>query len=229
MPREGETPLKPKRPSSYWDRIFSLIDDTVKGELPSVSEIERVTSDPFHVLISTIISLRTKDEVTLAASHRLFARADTVRTMSELSEEELARMIYPAGFYRTKAKNIIDICHILLSQYNGQVPPDKNALMALPGVGLKTTNLVLSKGFGIPAICVDIHVHRISNRMGWVDTRTPDTTEKELREMLPLKYWIPVNEWLVLFGQQVCRPLSPYCSLCSLREDCPRIGVNKSR
>ncbi|MDC7223748.1 MAG: endonuclease III [Spirochaetales bacterium] len=212
----------------YWDQVLPIIKESVKGSLPSVSEIGRDSSDPFKVLISTIISLRTKDKVTFESSLRLFEKADSPEAMSQLETDKIAELIYPAGFYKTKAENIKKICRIIL-EGNGEVPRSKESLLALPGVGLKTANLTLSLGWGIPAICVDIHVHRISNRMGWVETGKPDDTEKELCRILPLKYWIPINELLVLFGQQICTPLSPYCSNCPLKNLCPQLNVEKSR
>ena len=155
---------KPDR--NYWDRVLGTIADHVEGTLPSVTEIGRDSADPFKVLISTVISLRTKDKVTLESSLRLFARAGTAEDMLKLDEDEIASLIYPAGFYKTKAKNIKEICS-RLNEEGGIVPQDRESLLSLPGVGLKTANLVLSQGWGIPAICVDIHVHRIANRMGW--------------------------------------------------------------
>ena len=197
--------------------------------IPSVSEVAGNGGDPFRILISTVISLRTKDEVTIEASKRLFARAPDPYTMAELDEETIQSLIYPAGFYRVKTKNILDICRILIDSYGGEVPDDREALLALPGVGLKTANLTLSIGYGLPYICVDTHVHRISNRLGWVSTTTPEKTEKALMDILPRRYWIPINELFVRFGQAVCVPVSPRCSICPLEERCPKIGVRKSR
>lgn len=199
------------------------------GSLPSVSRIAREGRDPFRVLVSTMISLRTKDDVTFAASDRLFARACTPETMLELDEDEIARLIYPAGFYRTKARNILTASRLLRDEHDGRVPADIDALVALPGVGRKTANLVLGLGFGIDAICVDTHVHRIANRCGWVETRTPDQTETALADILPRSYWIEINELLVAYGQKVCTPASPRCSMCPIAYQCDRRGVFKSR
>ena len=221
--------MKPKLLPSYWQNVFEIVSEEVKGPLPSVSEIDRIDSSPFRVLISTIISLRTKDVVTFAASKRLLDRANSAQAMALLRAEEIATLIYPAGFYHTKADSMLKICQILLEKYDGEVPSNKEELMALPGVGLKTANLVLSVGFNIPAICVDIHVHRIANRMGWLKTKNPDKTEGELQKILPQEYWIPINELLVLFGQQVCKPVSPFCSVCKVLKFCERVGVEKSR
>lgn len=216
----------------YWDDIFSRFNEALALEgaaLPSVSTIAIEKQDPFRVLISTLISLRTKDDVTLAASRRLFALADTPRRMIELSAEEVELAIYPAGFYRTKAKNILTISQILLEKYDGQVPDSQEALIALPGVGIKTANLTLNLGFGIEAICVDCHVHQIANRLGWISTATPEQSEKELQKIMPRRFWIPLNELLVTYGQHICTPVSPWCSKCPMNGRCPKVGVLKSR
>jgi endonuclease-3 len=184
---------------------------------------------PFIILIATIISLRTKDKVTEEASARLFKEAETPLEMSRLSPEKIAELIYPCGFFRKKGESISKICHLIEEKYKGEVPDSKEALMTFPGVGLKTANLVLSMGYHIPAICVDIHVHRISNRMGWVKTSNADKTEAALSKILPLKYHIPINHLLVKFGQKTCTPLSPYCSRCPLTEICPATDVQKTR
>ncbi|MFW6208951.1 MAG: endonuclease III domain-containing protein [Spirochaetota bacterium] len=198
-------------------------------QIPSVSDIANLDRDPFQILISTVISLRTKDEVTAAAARRLFDAAPTPQHMAGLPAERIQELIYPAGFYRNKAENIKKITRIILDEYNGQVPPTQAALLKLPGVGLKTANLTLSLGFGLPYICVDIHVHRISNRLGWVRTEKPDDTEHELSRVLPQKYWIEINELFVRFGQSICTPVSPWCSKCPLSSACPKIGVARRR
>jgi endonuclease-3 len=197
--------------------------------VPSVSSIARARVDPFRVLISTMISLRTKDEVTLAASRRLFAEASTPKAMTGLTETRIAELIYPAGFYRTKAHNIRTVCGAILDEHGGTVPNTLEELIAFPGVGRKTANLVLSLGFGKNAICVDTHVHRISNRLGWVATKTPEQTEFALMEILPVDHWIVINELLVSYGQRICTPISPFCSRCTLAEECPRTGVGSRR
>ena len=198
-------------------------------KIPSVSEVAGTERDPFKILISTVISLRTKDEVTIEASRRLFSEAPTPAAMRELDEKDIQGLIYPAGFYRVKAKNIREISRILIEEHGGEVPTTRDTLLELPGVGLKTANLTLSIGYGQPYICVDTHVHRISNRLGWVSTSTPEKTEKALMKILPQRFWIPINELFVRFGQALCHPVSPRCSLCPLAESCPRIGVKKSR
>jgi len=215
-----------------WDACLAKITQTLSQErrgLPSVSLIASRNNDPFHVLISTLISLRTKDEVTLAASDRLFALADTPRAMLALSPQTIEQAIYPAGFYRVKAKNILEVSRLLIENHNGLVPCEREQLLALPGVGVKTANLTLNLGFAIEAICVDTHVHRISNRLGWITTRTPEESEKALERIMPRPHWIPLNELLVTFGQQVCKPVSPLCSRCFCRTECPRVGVTHSR
>ncbi len=200
-----------------------------KWKEPIVTRMAREKRDPFKVLISCILSLRTQDRTTKEASRRLYALADNPRDMVKLSQEDIARAIYPVGFYRNKARHIKEICRILLEEYGGRVPDDLDALMKLPGVGRKTANLVLTRGFNKPGICVDTHVHRICNRWGYVKTRTPEETEMALREKLPPRYWLRINDLLVAFGQNVCRPISPLCSQCPLEDMCPKIGVDRHR
>jgi endonuclease-3 len=180
-------------------------------------------------LIATLISLRTKDEVTLAASQRLFALAGDPHAMVCLSEQAIQEAIYPAGFYKTKAKNILLISLRLIEQYEGRVPDTQHELLALPGVGIKTANLTLNLGYQIDAICVDCHVHQIANRLGWVHTKTPEQTELALQEVMPRRFWIPLNELLVRYGQLICTPVSPFCSKCPQAQRCPKIGVGRSR
>lgn len=219
-----------------WDAVIKVLVDWKTGQdAPSVTTIaERWRHDPWAVLASTIISLRTKDEVTLAASARLLEKAPSPKKILELSsfargEKEIEKLIYPAGFYKTKTKNLIAIASILIKNYNGNVPADMDALLALPGVGRKTANLVLIEAFDMDGICVDTHVHRISNRAGWLASKTPEETETRLREILPRRFWKIINPLLVLYGQAVCRPISPFCSLCALRPHCERRDVEKSR
>ncbi len=210
--------------------IVRLVRQSVEfHQIPSVSDIANLDRDPFQILISTVISLRTKDEVTAAAARRLFDAAPTPEQMAGLPAERIQELIYPAGFYRNKAESIKKITRIILDDYEGQVPASQAALMKLPGVGLKTANLTLSLGFGLPYICVDIHVHRISNRLGWVRTEKPDDTERELSSVLPQEYWIEINELFVRFGQSICTPVSPWCSKCPLESACPKIGVARHR
>jgi endonuclease-3 len=185
--------------------------------------------DPFRILIGCVISLRTKDDVSYAATERLFERARDPGGMLRLRAAAIAKLIYPAGFYRRKADQIRAISRMLLDEWDGAVPPSIDELLRMPGVGRKTANLVVTLGFGKPGICVDTHVHRITNRFGWVRTRHPDETETALRALLPRRYWIPINETLVRHGQEVCHPVSPVCSTCPVRSDCPRRGVTRSR
>jgi endonuclease-3 len=197
--------------------------------LPSVTAVARETRDPFRVLVATMISLRTKDDVTSRASSALLSLAPSAASLAALPVERIARSIYPAGFYRTKAKNLRAASRLLLERHDGAVPSEMDDLLALPGVGRKTANLVRNLGFGLPGICVDTHVHRISNRLGWVKTRTPGQTEEALMGVLPRRYWIGINEMLVRYGQAVCTPLSPRCSTCPASRFCGRVGVEKFR
>ncbi|MGI6454402.1 MAG: endonuclease III domain-containing protein [bacterium] len=185
--------------------------------------------NPFHVLVSCILSLRTRDETTGAAFARLKQRADTPQGILKIPEEELAQIIYPVGFYNTKAKTLHEICRRLLDEYDGKVPCSMDELLTFKGVGRKTANLVITLGHRKPGICVDTHVHRICNRWGYVQTKTPDSTEFALREKLPQKYWIELNDLLVTFGQNLCLPISPKCSQCNLLKYCERVGVTRSR
>jgi len=196
---------------------------------PIITFIANRGATPFEVLVSTILSLRTKDEVTAEAARRLFQEARTPERILELGEQRLSELIYPVGFYPTKARRLMEISRIILEEHSGRVPDTIEGLLELPGVGRKTANLVLVEGFKKPAICVDTHVHRISNRIGYVRTRTPDQTEMALRAKLPRKHWIRYNELLVAFGQVICRPVSPFCSKCPVARMCPRVGVLKSR
>jgi endonuclease-3 len=193
---------------------------------PSVSTVaEHYRHDGWAVLLSTIISLRTKDKVTLASSRALLAKTPSPAAFLELGAEEAEQLIFPAGFYRTKAANLRKIAHILIDRYEGRVPADMDALLALPGVGRKTANLVLIEAFDMDGICVDTHVHRICNRSGWLMSKTPDETESLLRGILPKKFWKRINALLVLYGQQVCRPVGPRCSACVIAANCGRVGV----
>ena len=197
--------------------------------IPVVGVIADQTRDPFRILISCLLSLRTRDATTAAASARLFALATTPRTLGSLPVHVIERAIYPVGFYKTKARRLKQLCQTLLDQYNGRVPDELDLLIALPGVGRKTANLVITLAFGKPGICVDTHVHRITNRWGYVRTRTPDATERALRKKLPLQYWMILNDLLVPYGQHLCTPLSPFCSQCGLIAFCRRVGVGRSR
>ena len=197
---------------------------------PVVTFIALQTGDPFRVLISCILSLRTRDETTGPASQRLFALADSPHSMLQLSPKQIEGAIFPVGFYRTKARTLLDISKTLLEHHSGLVPQDLDALLTLKGVGRKTANLVLTQGFAKPGICVDTHVHRISNRWGYVSTKDPHATETALRQQLPRRYWIEYNDLLVAFGQTICKPISPLCDArCPIRRLCPQIGVGHHR
>jgi len=196
----------------------------------ALTEVSRTMGrDPFKILIGCLLSLRTKDETTGPAAARLFALAGTAEAMLQLSAAAIAQAIYPVGFYRTKATSILDICRTLVDRSGGQVPDTMEGLLELKGVGRKTANLVLTMGFQKPAICVDTHVHRISNRWGYVRTKTPEDTEFALRRKLPKAYWMVYNDLLVAFGQNICRPISPLCGQCPLRDSCPKVGVKQHR
>ena len=205
--------------------LNTLKSEYKKWNAPVVTLIKERTNDPYKILISTVLSLRTQDKTTHKAAERLFKVADTPEKMVNLTEKEIEKLIYPVGFYRTKAKNIKKISQILLDKYDGKVPDDLDELLKLPGVGRKTANLVITLGYGKLGICVDTHVHRISNRLGIVNTKTPFETEMELRRILPKKWWIEYNDMLVSLGQTICRPINPKCDRCPLNEYCPKIGV----
>jgi endonuclease-3 len=198
-------------------------------DVPVVSLMAQEERDPYRVLISTLLSLRTQDQTTALAAKRLFALADTPQAMLQLDLQTIAQAIYPVGFYRTKAQQILAISQRLLDEFAGKVPDDIETLISFHGVGRKTANLVLAEGYGIPAICVDTHVHRISNRWGYVKTKDPLATEMALRQKLPREYWIEYNPTLVALGQYLCKPTSPICSQCPMVPFCKRIGVQRSR
>jgi len=210
-------------------KTIRLIKEQIKDYIvPSVTLISR-KRDPYQVLISCILSLRTKDKTTIQASKRLFKIADKPKNMLKLTPGDIQKLIYPVGFYRNKSKVILGLSRKLLEDYSGKVPDSLEALLGLKGVGRKTANLVLGLGFGIPAICVDTHVHRISNRLGWIKTSNPEETEFALREIIPRSKWIELNTLLVTFGQNLCFPVSPFCSKCKVYRFCKREGVVKSR
>ena len=198
-------------------------------ELPAVEKIaEESQEDPFEVLISTMLSAQTRDPVTAAASARLFRVARTPRTLSKLTPKQIEKLIYPVSFYRTKAKAVKRTCEILAKRFGGRVPSTMEELLTLPGVGRKTANLVLILSFRSQRnICVDTHVHRISNRLGWVATKSPDETERALYEATASKWWPYINLYLVTWGQNVCKPVYPRCGACAIRTMCPQIGVTR--
>ena len=211
--------------------VIDILQEAIKQwpETTLAQVADQTRSAPFRILIGTVLSLRTKDETTAEACKRLFSLADSPETMVSLSEETIDNAIYPVGFHTTKAKNILAICRILIDEYNSLVPDEIDILVTLPGVGRKTANLVVTLGYDKPGICVDTHVHRISNRWGYVNTKNPEKTESALREKLPQKYWIGYNDLLVIYGQNLCKPISPFCSRCRLSSYCDRVDVEKYR
>jgi endonuclease-3 len=210
--------------------LYRLKREIKKWKVPAVGVIaEQAVDRPFETLVSTILSLRTKDKVTGTASRRLLGRAPTPQILASLSIQEIEQMIYPVGFYHTKARNVHKTCQSLVTNYNGEVPRSMDELLKLPGVGRKTANLVLTVGFGEYGICVDTHVHRISNIWGYVRTKTPEETEFALRKKLPRRHWKTFNDILVTFGQNLCLPVSPWCSKCPISAHCPRIGIKRFR
>ncbi|HBG06648.1 MAG: endonuclease III [Geobacteraceae bacterium GWC2_58_44] len=211
-------------------QAMAILPEAVRGWVtPAVTIVATQDHDPFKVLISCILSLRTRDQTTADASMRLFGLADTPEQLSRLSAAQIEEAIYPVGFYRIKAQQIQEISRLLAERHEGRVPDQLEELLKFKGVGRKTANLVLTLGFGKQGICVDIHVHRICNRWGYLKTRTPEQTEVALRQKLPPEYWIVINDLLVTFGQNQCTPVSPRCSSCPLYHLCDRVGVVKSR
>jgi endonuclease-3 len=234
-------------PVKYYDIIYSgkrqaivediKINDVIKilkkelavGILPVVSHLAQDQRDPFVILISTLLSLRTKDEVTEVATQRLMTLASTPQDMLKVALDKIAKAIYPVGFYRVKARTIHSVCRDLIDRFGAKVPDDLDQLLTIKGVGRKTANLVVTLAYGKDGICVDTHVHRISNRLGYVRTKTPDETEFALRAKLPRRHWIIYNTIMVAFGRQTCKPVSPLCSSCPVNKYCDRIGVTVSR
>ena len=209
--------------------IKLLTAELEKRELPIVSLMAEHQASPFRILVSTVLSARTTDDVTAAASARLFARADTPEALLKLSEAELQKLIYPVGFYKTKAKSLLLLGRQLIDRFGSQVPQTMDELLTLQGVGRKTANLVLALAFDGDGLCVDTHVHRISNRFGYIRTDTPAETEMALRAKLPRKYWTVYNTILVAHGQYTCRPISPFCSRCPVVGCCDQVGVTQNR
>ena len=212
-------------------KIIKLIKkECEKYENPIVTELGNITKNPFKVLISCLLSLRTKDQVTAKASKILFQIADTPEKILKLENKEIEKLIYPVGFYKTKAERIKEICGILVKEYNSKVPQDEKELLKLKGVGRKTMNIVMTYGFNSKNhIAVDTHVNRISNRLGWVKNKKPEETEKHLLKIIPKEYYYDINNIFVTFGQNVCVPISPFCSKCTINKLCPKINVKKQR
>ncbi len=230
-PKGRETPPRPNPiDGAAVGRALRILRREARNwNAPVLTLMAAEKHDPFLTLIGCILSLRTKDETTAVAAPRLFERARTPRAMLELTAAEIERLIFPVGFYRTKARVIHGVCRDLLDRFDGRVPDDLDALITLKGVGRKTANLVITESFRKPGICVDTHVHRISNRWGLARTKTPDHTEQALRKVLPRRYWLEINPLLVALGQTICHPTSPRCSQCPVAHLCPRLGVTRSR
>ncbi len=212
-------------------RIITILRQATKNmvEPASVFIVKQFGRDPFLILISCLLSLRTRDTVSLPASVKLFEVAKTPEEILKIPIPKLASLIYPVGFYRRKAIQLHSVSKDLIDRFGGNVPATMDELVSIKGIGPKTANLVLGQGFGIPALCVDTHVHRISNRLGLVTSKTPQETEKQLKELLPAKYWIDYNHLLVMWGQNICVPISPFCSKCAISDLCPKIGVKRRR
>lgn len=211
-------------------KLWPLLKKQVKTlNVPWLENMAVMDRDPFKVLISCILSLRTQDNTTGKASERLFKLASTPEKLANLSVGTIERAIYPVGFYRVKAGRIKEMSREIVGRYNSKVPDEIDELLKLKGVGRKTANLVVTLGYNKQGICVDTHVHRITNRWGYVKTKTPQETEFALRKKLPEKYWIEINGLLVAFGQGICKPISPLCSRCNIKTYCARVGVGKHR
>lgn len=228
------TPKTPKRSLQATDGSEGeLLDSETMGTILDTLETcydfhpmgELTRQDPYKVLVACVLSLRTKDEVTIPASERLFAVADTPQKMVMLTPEAIETLVFPVGFYKTKARSIIEFSQKLLDDFSGQVPDTIEALLTLKGVGRKTANLVVGLGHGLPAICVDTHVHRICNRLGYIHTKTPEETEMVLRGKLPGQYWSVINTVMVLHGQQTCKPIGPRCDACKVAHLCRKVDV----
>lgn len=210
-----------------FEYVSQILEESYnKNSSPSVTLITNIKKDPFNILISTILSLRTKDKITLQASYRLFKKAKNFYDILNMSEKEIIELIYPVGFYKTKAKRIKKISEIIVTQYQAKVPDNFDELIKLPGVGRKTANLVLILGYNKNTICVDTHVHRISNRLGWVKTKKPEDTENALKKLLPVNLWRKINDYLVSYGQTICKPVKPLCNICKLNNICPSSNLN---
>jgi endonuclease-3 len=231
LPYRAHRPAGGARDEAPVEAVMRALARAIDGlELPAVEKIsQRQEEDPFQVLIATLLSARTQDATTLAASTRLFRAARTPRTMAALPVGRIERLIYPVSFYRHKARHVRATCRTLVDRFGGRVPSTMEELLTLPGVGRKTANLVLILAFGSRRnICVDTHVHRIANRLGWVKTGTPDETERALYGATSERWWPSINLYLVTWGQNVCRPLYPRCGECVLRPMCPQVGVTQT-
>ena len=204
-----------------YENILNKIEETLEGEA-HLDELANEEQDPFKILISTILSARTKDENTRKATINLFAKYNTPKSIAEANIEDLEELIYNTGFYKVKAARIKEVSKIIEEKYDGVVPKDYEELKSLPGVGPKTANCVLVYAFNVPAIPVDTHVHRVSNRLGWVKTKKPEETEKALKNLIPKENWLQINRLFVTFGQEICLPINPKCDICPINEFCPK-------
>jgi endonuclease III len=212
------------------DIILCKVQKAVeKYDIPVLEKFNEMTKDPYWVLISCILSLRAKDETTEKVAKALYAAAPTPGQVLKIPADKMEKIVYKSGFYKVKARNVLNITRTILEKYGGKVPDEIDELLTIKGVGRKTANLVVTVAFNKPGICVDTHVHKISNRWGYVKTKTPDETEMKLREILPKNYWMKYNMWLVLFGQNICLSVSPLCNSCPLNRLCPKIGVMRHR
>jgi endonuclease-3 len=226
---QAPPPPRRRRPLDI-DAVIRTLKRTVRAwSPPAVAQVQADRPDPFRALVSCLLSLRTKDAVTEAASRRLFALADTPAALLALPRRAIERTIYPVCFYRVKARTLQEVSRDLLARFAGRVPDTLEDLLTLKGVGRKTANLVVTVGYNKAGICVDTHVHRISNRWGYVRTKTPEQTEQALRAVLPRRHWIVFNDLLVPFGQNCCKPISPLCSRCPVAAHCARVGVTRHR
>lgn len=208
------------------NKIYKALEKQFKSyPAPVVDLIEAQTKDPFKILVTTMLSARTKDQTTSEVAHRLFETVNKPADLNKYTVEELEKMVYPVGFFRNKARYLKELPKVLKKEFNSIIPEEIDNLIKLPGVGRKTANLVRTIAFKKPAICVDVHVHRICNRFGYIKTKTPFETEMALRGKLPKKYWININSYLVAFGQNHCTPLNPKCSTCTIYIECERVGV----
>lgn len=214
-----------KKERKLFENIVETLRLYFKDKMPVITELSKKKKDPFLILIGTILSLRTKDQTTNKAMERLFKKAKTPEEIIKLTEEELEQLIYPVGFYRNKAKTIKEISKTIIEKYNSKVPDELDELLKIKGVGRKTANLVIIEGYGKLGICVDTHVHRISNRLGVLNTKNPHETEFVLREILPKKYWNIYNSLLVTLGQNICKPISPFCTMCPINHICKKRSV----
>lgn len=218
-----------KKKSPDIEKVYEILKtEFSKYRMPVVDLIECQTNDPFKVLVTTIMSARTKDETTSLAAKRLFEHVNSIYDLQKLTINQIQKLIYPVGFYRDKALHLKKLPEVLIEQFNGEIPSTVDELVRLPGVGRKTANLVVAIAFNKPAVCVDIHVHRIFNRLGYLETSTPFQTEMQLRKWLPVKFWTTFNSYFVSFGQHTCRPVNPHCEICPVSSFCSKIGVNKT-